>query len=438
MTTVSVGVDQRLTSSSPSLDVSVILRAVLIIVGVTAGVAIIAGLINFQPVPVVVIVGAVLGAFFGGVLLRPLGKRNAGLVALIATPLGILVGVLLGALVLQLLGASLLAGAGDAFLKPYESRVSLIGRIATELPLLLIIGGAAYGVFAAVAGAPHLFLTFPLSLYFIWIIGPTIATGYIAMTNWDGIGTLDKARFVGFDNFVWLFENDNFWTAFWNNVRWLAFFIVIPTSMGLGLAMVFNGDFPGARLFKIAFYSPLVLAPTVVALMWENIYRPDSGLLDAFLHLFGQTESPGWLANTNLVLWCIIIAAAWRQVGYVMILYLAGLKGLDTTLIEASTVDGANGWERFRFVIFPLLAPVTVVVIVISVIDSLRAFDLVAIMTRGGPNFSSEVMANFMYLRAFNDYRMGYAGASAVVLLAIMLVFIIPYLIHQSRTELEY
>jgi multiple sugar transport system permease protein len=435
MATLSGALDQRLTAN---LDLSVVLRAALVVAGITFGVAFIAGVINFQPIPVIVVVGAALGAFGGGIFLRSLGKRNGGLIALVLAPVAVLVGLLVAVLLLQLVGNTLLAGAGEDFLKAFTARTTLIGRILTELPLVLLAAAAFYGVYAATMGVPHLFLAIPLSLYFIWIIGPTLSTGYIAMSNWDGTQTLDKTRFVGFDNFVWLFENDNFWTAFWNNVRWLAFFIVIPTSMGLGLAMVFNGDFPGARYFKIAFFSPLVLAPTVVGLMWENIYRPDSGLLDGVLRFFGQTESPGWLANQSLVLWCIIIAAAWRQVGYVMILYLAGLKGLDVSLIEASTVDGANGWERFRFVIFPLLAPVTVVVIVISVIDSLRAFDLVAIMTRGGPNYSSEVMANFMYLRAFNDYRMGYAGASAVVLLGIMLVFIVPYLIHQSRTELEY
>jgi multiple sugar transport system permease protein len=220
----------------------------------------------------------------------------------------------------------------------------------------------------------------------------------------------------------------------------LIFFTIIPTSMGLAMAMIFNSNFPGSRFFKIAFYSPLVIAPAVVALVWESMYRPDDGLINSFLRLIlgPNAQVPGWLADQSLVLWCIIIAAAWRQVGYVMILYLAGLKSLDVTLIEAATVDGATSWDRFRYVIFPLLGPVTVVVVVISVIDSLRAFDLVAIMTRGGPSYASEVMANFMYMRAFNDYRMGYAGAIAVILLVIMLFFIVPYLRNVARTELEY
>jgi multiple sugar transport system permease protein len=283
--------------------------------------------------------------------------------------------------------------------------------------------------------APYLFLVVPLALYFTWIIGPTIATGYVSLTNWDGIS---DATFIGRGNFTRLFSDPNFFIALGNNIRWLLFFLIIPTSMGLAMAMIFNSNFPGSRIFKIAFYSPLVLAGTVIGVVWEALYRPQDGLINSLLRLIGVTNPPGWLADRGLVLWCIIFAAAWRQVGYIMILYLAGLKGLDTTLIEAATVDGANGWNRFWRIIFPLLAPVTVVVTVISVIDSLRAFDLVAIMTRGGPSYASEVLANFMYMQAFNNYRMGYSAAIAVVLFTLMLCFIIPYLWYTARTEMDY
>jgi multiple sugar transport system permease protein len=298
-----------------------------------------------------------------------------------------------------------------------------------------LVLGIAVAAFAAYASPPQLFLAGPVTLYIIWIIGPMIATAYIAFTNWDGVG---EAKWVAFQNFDRLFNDSNFWTAINNNIKWLLFFLLIPTSMGLSMAMLFNSKFPGSRFFKIAFYSPLVLAGTVIGVIWEAMYRPDDGLINSFLHLIGIANTPGWLADRSLVLWCIIFAASWRQVGYVMILYLAGLKGLDVTLIEASTVDGASAWERFWYVIFPLLGPVTVVVTVISVIDSLRAFDLVAIMTRGGPANSSEVLANFMYIQAFNNYRMGYAGSIAVILMGMMLIFIVPYLIYTARTEIEY
>ncbi|MHB8628111.1 MAG: carbohydrate ABC transporter permease [Aggregatilineales bacterium] len=290
--------------------------------------------------------------------------------------------------------------------------------------------------------APYLFLAAPLALYFTWIIGPSIATAVLAATNWDGIAKLRFADIKGnlylIQNVQWLLNNDNFWTALGNNIKWLLFFLVIPTSMGLAMAMIFNSKLPGSRFFKIAFYSPLVLATVVTGLIWGSMYNPQIGLLNSLLHLVGISNPPNWLGDRGLVLWSIIFAAAWRQVGYVMILYLAGLKGLDTSLIEAATVDGATFWQRFRHVIFPLLAPVTVVVMVISVIDSLRAFDLVSIMTNGGPDHASEVLANFMYISAFNNYEMGHAAIIALVLFLLMACFIVPYLIYIARTEMEY
>jgi multiple sugar transport system permease protein len=159
-------------------------------------------------------------------------------------------------------------------------------------------------------------------------------------------------------------------------------------------------------------------------------------LLDGFLQALGMTDRPGWLGDRDIAIWCVIAAAVWRQVGYVMVLYLAGLKNIDPSLIDAARVDGANRFNLFRFVVLPLLAPVTTIIIVISVIDSLRAFDLVAIMTRGAQ--STQVLANFMYIEAFNNYRMGYGAAIAVVLFGISLIFIGFYLFRAVREELEY
>jgi ABC-type sugar transport system permease subunit len=132
------------------------------------------------------------------------------------------------------------------------------------------------------------------------------------------------------------------------------------------------------------------------------------------------------------------VAAIWRQVGYIMTLYLAGLQSVDLTLLDASKVDGANNWQAFRHVILPLLSPITIVVVVISVIDSLRSFDLVFVMTHGGPGNASSVLANFMYIEAFNNYKMGYGAAIAVILFLISAVFIFIYLFRTLSTELEY
>ncbi|HRE49143.1 MAG TPA: sugar ABC transporter permease [Aggregatilineales bacterium] len=296
-------------------------------------------------------------------------------------------------------------------------------------------------IFATWAAPPFLFLGVPLTLYSTWVIYPMVATILLGTTNWDSITPINQVQLFSYDNMARLFSDNMFKNAFLNNLKWLAFFLLVPTVMGLAMAMIFNNKFPGNRVFKMAFFAPLVISPVVVAKIWEAMYRPDTGLINSVLNTITGIpikDLPGWMADPNLVLWCIIVAAAWRQVGYVMILYLAGLKSLDSTLLEAATVDGANRWQQFWNVIFPLLGPVTVVVLVISVIDSLRAFELVAITTNGQPGGASQVIANYMYIEAFNNYNMGYASATAVVLLGIMLVFIIPYLIRTARTELEY
>ena len=285
------------------------------------------------------------------------------------------------------------------------------------------------------AFTPYLFLAAPLALFLIWVIGPMVYSFYLSMTNWDGVSPPD---FIGLRNYVRLFDDPIFWTALLNNAKWVISFITAPVVIGLALAMVLNRDIPGARVIKSAFYSPYIIAPVVIGLIWGWMYQPANGLFNSALRAVGVAKTPGWISDPALATWCIIAAAIWRQVGYVMTLYLAGLKGVDPSLIDASKVDGCNGWQAFRNVIFPLLSPITVVVVVISIIDSLRSFDLVFVMTRGGPANSSSVLANFMYIEAFNNYKMGYGAAIAVILFLITAVFIFIYLWQTLRTELEY
>ncbi|NLE52336.1 MAG: sugar ABC transporter permease [Chloroflexi bacterium] len=281
---------------------------------------------------------------------------------------------------------------------------------------------------------PYLFIGPPLALYLVWIIGPTLYTFYLSLTNWDGVST---PQFIGLRNYEVLFQQSALTESLTNNLRWLVAFVTVPTTLGLGLAMIFNTEMRGGRWYKVSFYSPLVLSWPVIALVWSWVYHPSKGLINSLLLESGLTsDPPGWLADRDLAIYCIIAAAVWRQVGYVMVLYLAGLKNLDPTYIDAGLVDGANRWQLFRHVIFPLLAPVTTIVFIISVIDSLRSFDLVQVMTRGGQG--TRVLANYMYIEAFNNYRMGYGAAIAVVLFSISIVFVGLYLWRTLKDELEY
>ncbi|MDX2162975.1 MAG: sugar ABC transporter permease [bacterium] len=304
---------------------------------------------------------------------------------------------------------------------------------------------------------PYLFLLVPLAVYATWIIFPMLFSFYLSLTSWDGVSPIpspDQLSLGNYDRLLGLPLNGanppdrDFVTAFNNNVTWVIVFLTVPTTLGLGLAMIFNSNIRGARWFKISFYAPLILSFVVIGTIWMWIYEPRAGILNSVIVGASQAlasvfpfitpleRGPGWLADRNLALASILGAAVWRQVGYVMILYLAGLKNLDPSLVEAAKVDGASPWQLFRKVIFPLLAPITTVVLVISVIDSLRSFDLVQVMTPLGG--ASNVLANFMYIEAFNNYQFGYGASIAVVLLSISLVIIIPYLYVSVRKELDY
>ena len=289
---------------------------------------------------------------------------------------------------------------------------------------------------------PYLFIIGPLLLYLVWIIGPMLYTFYLSLTDWDGISP--EAKYVGLKNFNTLFDSlgkripSAFQYSLVNNLKWLISFITVPVAIGLGLAVLLNHNIKGDRFFKMGIFLPQVLSFAVVALIWAWVYNPRGGLINSFLINVGVEDPPGWLADKNLATWSIIVAAIWRQIGYVMILYVAGLKNVDPTVQEAATVDGANGWQRFWKITFPLLAPITTIVVVISIIDSLRTFDLVQIMTRGGPANASSVLANLMYIQAFNNYRMGLGAATAVVLFIISFFFIVAYLWRVMKDEMEY
>lgn len=233
---------------------------------------------------------------------------------------------------------------------------------------------------------PWLFLSVPLAIYLLWVVGPMLYTFYLSLTNWDGLST---PEFIGMKNYIRLFRDDVFFLSLKNNLIWIAFFITIPVVMGLALAMLLNKQVPGSRIFKASFYSPMVLSLVVCGLIWSWLYNPSQGLINNVLKSLGMDGlARGWLSDPDTVLGSIITVAIWRQVGYVMILFLAGLQSVDPFLVEAAVIDGAGRWQSFRHVILPQLQPITVVVVVISIIDSLRAFDLVSVMTREAPTTS--------------------------------------------------
>ena len=282
-----------------------------------------------------------------------------------------------------------------------------------------------------------LFMAVPLLIYAVWVWGPALATVAISFTRWDNVSA---PEWIGLHNYTRLFQDPLFKQSLINNFIWLVVFITIPTTAGLALAVILDRKLKFTRLYQSAIYLPMVLSLPVIGLMFTWFFKPDDGLVNTLLGLISHGNiSPGWLADPHLALAAVLTAAIWRHVGYVMVLYLAGLKGIDPAMREAAVVDGANEWQLFRRVTLPLLKPVTIIVLVITIIESLRAFDLVYVMTNGleGPNHATELLATMMFNAAIHNYELGYGAAVAVILLLISLAFIITYVAQVMREEEE-
>lgn len=279
---------------------------------------------------------------------------------------------------------------------------------------------------------PYAFLALPLLMYSIWVIFPIFQTLYLSFTNWDGVSP--SFSFVGWENFKRLFQDPYFRTSLLNNIKWLIGFAGVSVPLGLLIAMFLDQNFKGSKIYKTLIYLPMTLSFVVIGQIWSWILEPRFGALNSFLSIFG-VKPIGWLSDPNIVTYSLIMAASWRQISYAMVLYSAGLKQVPKELVEAAWVDGANAWKRFWHVILPMLRPATVIAITVSVIDSLRAFDIVYVMTRGGPFYSSSVMANYMYIMAFNNYRMGYGSAIATIQFLITLGFILFYMRSVLKKE---
>ena len=273
-----------------------------------------------------------------------------------------------------------------------------------------------------------------LDLVFIW--APTIASVGLSFTNWRGIGAITAQNWVGLRNYTFLFTQYLFfWPAVEHNLIWLIFFVCIATPFGMFLAVLLDRDIRGSAIYQNAFFLPVVLSLAVVGFIWELLYAPgSSGLIDGALGLTSQTNAIDWLGTPGLNLWAVLVAASWRQVGYIMILYLAGLKSVDPTLREAAAIDGANEWQTFFRVVFPVMAPINTVILVVTVIESLRAFDIAYIINHGKNGL--ELLSTLITNNSISEANLiGFGSAIAVVLLVISLGPIILYLNRVFREE---
>jgi ABC-type sugar transport system permease subunit len=282
---------------------------------------------------------------------------------------------------------------------------------------------------------PWSFLALPLAVYLVWVYIPIAQSFGYAFTKRDSL--LYNTVYIGFGNFARLFGDPQFYVALKNNLVWLIFFVLIPIPLGLFIAMLFNNAFKGNRIYKTLFYLPMTLSFAIIGTIWMWIYNPDAGFLNTILRNVGLADlAKPWLGDRRFMTGALVAVGVWRQVPYIMILYLAGLQGVPVELVEAAVIDGANWWQRFTRVILPVLAPATVVSMTISVIDSLRAFDIIYVMTNTKAR-AAEVLASYMYTASFQYQDYGYGSAIAVVQFLITLGFILVYINRTLRDEQE-
>ncbi len=253
----------------------------------------------------------------------------------------------------------------------------------------------------------------------VFIVIPVIAGFFISFTEWD---MLSAPEFIGIANYVELLTDDRlFWITLRNTVVYSLFVIPGSIVISLLLALALNTRIRGVGIYRTIYFLPYVSSTIAISLVWKWIMHPDFGILNGFLGLFGAPKL-GWLQDRNMALLSVAVVAIWHSAGYNMTIFLAGLKGIPRTYYEAAQIDGATYWQRFWRITFPLLTPTLFFVLVISLIGSFQVFNLVYIMTEGGPGNSTQVYVYYLWENAFSYFRMGYASAMAYILFVIMLV----------------
>ena len=275
-----------------------------------------------------------------------------------------------------------------------------------------------------------------LTVGLVWL--PALATIVLSFASWTGIGGFDQIQWVGLKNYQNIFTiYPQFPPAIEHNLLWLLVFFALPAPFGLFLAVQLNKQIRFSRIYQSILFMPVVLSLALVGFMTELVFSPTQGLVN---NLDGHTGLPGkgslvdWLGNPGLNIWAVLIMACWRQTGYVMILFLAGLKAVDPAQQEAAQLDGANEWQSFRHVLWPALRPMNIVVMVITVIESLRAFDIVYIINQGTNGL--ELLSVLITTNIIGETsRIGFGSALATILLVISLAFVVPYVYTTFRKD---
>ena len=274
-----------------------------------------------------------------------------------------------------------------------------------------------------------------LLLILVLIYIPIVLTGYYGLMDWDGIGAM---KFIGLENYAQLIKDKMFWTSTYHSVL-LALFSAISLIFYLIISVILASRIKGANLLRKIYLIPMLLSSVAIAQLWLKIFDPTNGMLNKLLELFGVENTPIWLADPNLVLISIFVPIIWQYAGFYIIIYYAALKNVPEEVIEAARIDGATPLQIAYRIKLPLISGVIKVTIVLAIVGSLKYFDLIYVMTGGGPNGSSEVIASYMYKEAFKTYNFGYGSAIGFALLIFCLVM--TWLIQKltaSKDDVQY
>ena len=278
-------------------------------------------------------------------------------------------------------------------------------------------------VLSLMVGIPTL-----IELTLVWL--PTLMSVGLSFSRWNGLDLAD-IRPAGTSNYQYITQDyPPFWPAVQHNLLWLLFLALIATPLGLLLAVLLDQNIRGSKIYQSIFFAPVMLSLALIGIIWQLFYQRDNGLLNFLLGTAGTPQAVDWFGDSSVNIWAAMIAATWRHAGYVMLLYLAGLKGVDPTLKEAAAIDGATAGQTFFRVVFPAMRPINIVIVVITIIESLRAFDVVYVINRGTNGL--EMLSALVIQNLVGEGQViGVGSALAVVLLVISLVPIVFYL---SRT----
>ncbi|TWT13295.1 carbohydrate ABC transporter permease [Planomicrobium sp. CPCC 101079] len=269
----------------------------------------------------------------------------------------------------------------------------------------------------------------------ILIFIPLILSGYYGLMDWDGIGA---KTFIGLENYIAGIQDKLFWNSALHSFL-LAIFSTFSLAIYLLVSFILASKIKGSDFLRKIYLIPMLLSSVAIAQLWVKMYNPSNGMLNAFLNMIGIDNPPTWLANPSIVLYAIFIPILWQYAGFYILIYYAALKNIPESLIEAARIDGATPAQIALRIKLPLIKEVVSVTIVLAIVGSLKYFDLIYVMTAGGPNGASEVMASYMYKLAFSSYNFGYGSAIGFLLLVITLI--VTFIIRKvtaTKERIEY